>query len=99
MNWEPVTNMSAQVVRGDRRLSIVCSPIAGRWIAAAIESVKLPSTLDDVFHDHGHKTIGDFSTMLRAIAAGNRFAREWVKSGKIDKCGCKEISKPKRGRK
>jgi hypothetical protein len=98
MNWQTSASFGLKVDRGNRTLAITV--MAGpdrKWICAAIEVPIDVSTLSDVFGAHAHRDLGSFESIAKAFAVGERFAKEWAKGVKLEKCGCKEI--PKRGKK
>jgi hypothetical protein len=41
-----------------------------------------------VFDDHAHDVVGTFGVMSEAVAAGDAYARAWLKKAR---CACKKI--------
>lgn len=79
-----------------RTLVVMIMPIVGRWECAAVETASSAETVGDVFEEHGHKVLGSFTDMQKAVDACEGYARKWVKGQqKIEACECKEIAKRK----
>jgi len=107
--WKRYTTSSIVVRRWDRTLMVAFTSYnRGSWNVLAIEGDAAATSAEDVFKDHAHKAIGEFTSERAARKAGERFALDWMAyrsdlSDLPDRCACEEIqphdqARPEAGR-
>jgi hypothetical protein len=104
MNWIPMSALSTFQRRADGRglLMYVTRGVHGsEWLIAAIESNAVPAAVEmptedaiaSVFASHAHQTLPVERTLPRAIAAAEKYAKWWARSGaRHGACDCDEIT-------
>jgi len=101
---EPISNqwsgqLTWDTTGGDKRLSIVVAPflkrstMTRRYAALAVEAPRTAETLGEIFANHGHADIGEFSTIAEAVAAAEVFIAKWIAGHpEVPPCECVDIA-------
>lgn len=101
--WREVVTRAYVVRTPLRTLSVNVSELGeGSWVVSAIE-VSTAAALDllrepeaatvALYDDHGHKVVGERSTLEGAKAAAEAYAWMWARErAKVDACGCEGIA-------
>jgi hypothetical protein len=96
LQWQLLV-MAAGVVRKGRpkdamTLTINSMQVPGKgWLTIGVESKA--QTVEALLASHAHKNLGTFETLDAAMAAGQRYARKWLRLKKSDPhCECGDIS-------
>jgi hypothetical protein len=92
--WESSGMFQIGIKTQKKALVLMIMPMAGFWECAAIETSTSNDTIDKVFEDHGHKVLGRFEDMQKAVSVCEAYGRKWrTGQEKIEACECKEIMK------
>jgi len=96
IRWQSLVGFIAKVNRkgSDRVLAInTISPDGETWIAQAIETAKDANSIEAVYGDHGHHSLGEFDSLDEAKAECLHYAMHW-REGKDapGTCDCEEIA-------
>lgn len=93
-NWTGVGMFAINIPMKERVLAVMMMPMAGMWECTAVDTSAKATCVADVFDEHGHKVLGKFRDIEKAVEACEKYAREWIKGQqKIEACACKEIAK------
>ncbi len=96
MQWSTAAQFVCTVTRENVRLGVACQLVGDRWQVLALTTPVTTETAEDLFQDHSHKLVGTYASPTAAIAAGEGFARAWLRDFKAtrfaDGCECDEIS-------
>lgn len=93
MGWTVMGVLQLTCTSKGRSLSVMVAPVSGEigWSVVAIESNDRVKTIDDVFEDHGHKTVANCRSMPEAVEVAEKYSVQWQRKKGIGKCGCDEI--------
>lgn len=84
------------------KLAVTLSPAADGWGVTALEMQREKGkawSAQKILDHHAHEIVGQFGTIIEAVAAAESYAREWAtrrtkerSEGLANKCACDEIA-------
>lgn len=94
--WIPLAQAMRMTKRPDGRLLACIVNMSGADVVAlAVETAAATAGMvEEVLEDHRHKSIGTFTSLARAQAASERYARQWRKetgAPSTPPCACDEL--------
>jgi hypothetical protein len=90
--WSSTGMFNIGIVMQKSTLAVMIMPVNGFWDCAAVSTPSSAGSMKDVFDEHGHKVLGRFTDIQKAINVCEAYARKWVKGQeKIERCECEEI--------
>lgn len=95
LTWEVRSTFSVLIDRGDQKCTIALARAKRSWLAVAVTTGSQTKTAKDFFDNHGHKIIGSYRTLGKAMIAAESWAAHWLKGHKVTngkKCLCKEVA-------
>jgi hypothetical protein len=83
-----------KVDAGGRTLVITIMKLSlTEWYVLAVEMAESAFTVNAVFADHAHKSLGQFRDLLKAQGAAERYAKKWARQRDKDaNCACGPIA-------
>jgi hypothetical protein len=93
LEWSTMGAVVCRVDAGDRTLIITIMKLSmTEWYVLAVEMAEAAYTVNAVFADHAHKSLGQFGDLLKAQRAAERYATKWARQrDKEANCACGSI--------
>ena len=101
LQWFTQAQFFLLIEGGDEKLFVGVQPGKDGWMVLALASKANAESAHDVLANHGHKLVGQYPSIVKAMTAGESYARAWAKGHKaarVGECPCDELPKPRRGK-
>jgi hypothetical protein len=99
LTWHTVAQLVVRVRKGGRVLGVVVQGEREAWTVMALEGPEqstrdaLPSRVQSLFDDHGHKMVGVFPSPSDAMVVAESYANAWFygDAKTMERCCCRSI--------
>jgi len=82
LGWQVIGSLGLFVQHGEKQLQVLIANTPGvmSWTVIALESKRDAATLEDVFDNHSHASLGSVGDLAAAMELADAYATRWQKT-------------------